>query len=249
MKDTKSKNWQLLLAVILILISALIYSVHYLIFHDAHHIFIYFVGDVAFIPIEVLLVTVVIHKLLTLREQKEKLNKLNMVIGIFFSEVGTELISFFSSLDPNVGRIKDDLQIAGSWSDEDFNQTSIQLINHEYFIRANKTDLIKLKTYLTENRGFLLGLLENPNLLEHEKFTDLLWTVFHVTEELYYRKKINNCSAFDIEHIEGDIKRAYSVLVLEWLKYLKHLKTNYPYLFSLAVRRNPFNEKSSIEIK
>jgi len=30
----------------------------------------------------------------------------------------------------------------------------------------------------------LLGLLGNPNLLEHDSFTDLLWAVFHLMEEL-----------------------------------------------------------------
>jgi len=30
---------------------------------------------------------------------------------------------------------------------------------------------------------------------------------------------------------------------------MKHLKTNYPYLFSLAVRTNPFDTNASVEVK
>ena len=92
-------------------------------------------------------------------------------------------------------------------------------------------------------------MLENPNLLEHETFTDLLRAVFHLDEELRSRKNVNKLSVKDSDHISGDIKRAYNLLVNEWLDYMYHLKNNYPYLFSLAIRLNPFDEKASPEIK
>jgi hypothetical protein len=41
------------------------------------------------------------------------------------------------------------------------------------------------------------------------------------------------------------MKRAYLLLISEWLAYLKHLKENYPYLFSLSVRTNPFDPNAS----
>ena len=49
----KRYSWQVSLGIALIAASALVYYIHYLIFHDAHHIFIYMVGDVAFVFIEV----------------------------------------------------------------------------------------------------------------------------------------------------------------------------------------------------
>ncbi len=81
----KKFKWQIFLGLGLILLSALLYFVHYLIFKDTHHLFIYMVGDIAFVPLEVLFVTLIIHRLLTVREKKAKLRKLNMVIGAFFS--------------------------------------------------------------------------------------------------------------------------------------------------------------------
>lgn len=39
------------MAALLIGASALVYWIHYRIFHDAHHIFIYLVGDIAFVPL------------------------------------------------------------------------------------------------------------------------------------------------------------------------------------------------------
>ena len=82
-------NWQIILGIFLIVVSIIFYTIHYLIFRDAHHVFIFLLGDIAFVPIEVLLVTLILHRLLTSREKRALLNKLNMVIGTFFSEVGT----------------------------------------------------------------------------------------------------------------------------------------------------------------
>jgi hypothetical protein len=65
----KHLRWQILLASVLIFLSTILYLVHYAIFRDAHHIFLYLLGDIAFVPIEVLLVTVIIHQVLSAREK------------------------------------------------------------------------------------------------------------------------------------------------------------------------------------
>ena len=61
----KRGRWQLYLGLSLVVLSILLYLGHYALFRDAHHIFIYLVGDVAFVPIEVLMVTLIIHRLLS----------------------------------------------------------------------------------------------------------------------------------------------------------------------------------------
>ena len=102
----KRLNWPIILGLSLIALSALFYLVHYAIFKDAHHIFIYMVGDIAFVPIEVLLVTLIIHRLLSVREKRSMLKKLNMVIGAFFSEVGTRLLKSFYDFDTQADSIR-----------------------------------------------------------------------------------------------------------------------------------------------
>ncbi len=44
------------------------------------------------------------------------------------------------------------------------------------------------------------------------------------------------------------MKRFYGLLTAEWLDYVRHLQENYPYLFSLAVRTNPFDPAATPEI-
>ena len=116
----KRLNWQVLLGISLVVLSAFVYFIHYLVFHDVHHIFIYFVGDVAFVFIEVLLVTLIIHRLLGEREKRAMLEKMNMVIGTFFSEIGTYLLREFSRFDPQCGELRQHLNRTKDFSEREF---------------------------------------------------------------------------------------------------------------------------------
>ena len=107
----KKLNWQIILGAVLVISSALLYGIHFLVFGEAHHIFIYLVGDIAFVPLEVLLVTLILHKLLEVRDKRALLHKLNMVIGAFFSEAGTDLLKLLSAFDTTAGTIKERLKI------------------------------------------------------------------------------------------------------------------------------------------
>ena len=244
-----TSKWYKIFGLSLVVISAAIYFIHYLIFQDTHHIFIYLLGDIAFVPIEVLLVTLVLHKLLTYMERSNKLEKLNMVIGVFFSELGTKLLSYLSDFDPNLDAVRNELVVTNDWIDEDFLDTKNRLKNYNYSVNIQDVDLKKLKTLLDENRNLLVQLLENPTLLEHESFTELLRAVFHLLEELVSRDTLSDLPDTDIDHLSGDIGRVYGLLVGEWLDYMHHLKNNYPYLFSLSMRTNPFDRSASPVVK
>ncbi|TET78367.1 MAG: hypothetical protein E3J41_04715 [Candidatus Cloacimonadota bacterium] len=241
----KHFSWQILLGLSLIVLSIGFYLLHYAIFRDPHHIFIYLIGDVAFVFVEVLLVTLIIHRLLSEREKRTRLEKLNMVIGAFFSEVGTRLLTYFSDFDPKLDKIREELVVTNDWSEHEFSSVSKRLKNYDYGVEIQKVELEDLANFLIGERDFLLRLLENPTLLEHESFTDLLRSVFHLTEELANREDLTQLPDTDYQHLVGDIKRAYILLVHQWLDYMKHLKDNYPYFFSLAMRTNPFDQSAS----
>jgi hypothetical protein len=242
-------SWQVILGFALLVLSIFFYLIHYAIFRDPHHIFIYLVGDIAFVFVEVLLVSLIIHQLLNMREKRSRLEKLNMVIGAFFSEVGTRLITYFSGLDPRLEEIRKELLVTTDWSEQEFSNVSKRLKKYDYGVEIQKVELEYLRSFLMEKRDFLLRLLENPNLLEHESFTELLRAVFHLAEELESRQNIKRSPDTDFEHLAGDIRRAYVLLVHRWIDYMKHLKDNYPYLFSLAMRTNPFDQSASPVVK
>jgi hypothetical protein len=68
---------------------------------------------------------------------------------------------------------------------------------------------------------------------------------FHLEEELVARSEEGELPESDLRHLAGDVDRVYGQLARFWLDYMKYLKTNYPYLFSLAVRMNPFDQCAS----
>jgi voltage-gated potassium channel len=187
--------------------------------------------------------------MLSRREKQARMKKLNMVIGVFFSEVGNRLIHIFVLADIHFERIHEILIVTEKWTRGDFLRVSEQLKGGKNRVEISRIDMDKLKIFLSEERDFLLRLLENPTLLEHESFTDLLRAVFHLAEELAYREDLSKSPATDRAHLEGDINRAYHLLVHQWLDYMEYLKVNYPYLFSLAMRINPFEREASPMVK
>lgn len=245
----KRINWYVVVGLFLIVLSFVLYVVHFLLFRDAHHIFIYFLGDLAFVPIEVLLVTLIIHRMLNMREKRAIIEKLNMVIGAFFSEIGTGLMKHFFEFDANFNTISNHFLTIKDWSKKDFADSKQKLHTFNIDIDISKGNIHNLSAFLMEKRDFLLRLLENPNLLEHDSFTDLLWAITHLTEEIACRGSYVEPIDSDLSHLAGDMKRAYIILIQQWLDYMNHLRVSYPYLFSLATRMNPFNPDASPIVK
>jgi hypothetical protein len=233
------------LAIAFVALSGIAYFIHYLIFRDVYHIFIYMVGDLAFLPLEVLLVVVIIERLLARREMQAKLEKLNMVVGAFFSELGNYLLQDLIKHFDNRVEISSYMNVTESWTKRDF-QKAVKFADHlKVDVDCRNIDLGRLKAFLAEKRTFLLTLLENPNLLEHYRFTDLLWAVTHLDEELETRTSLIGLPEKDLEHLAVDIQRMYDHLASEWLDYVQHLKAKYPFLFSLVLRTHPFQEQRS----
>jgi hypothetical protein len=244
----KLVRWQFMLGVVLVIISVLVYFVQFLIFGRSGETFFYLLQDLAFLPVQVLLVTIILNQLFKRREKLALQRKMNMVIGAFFSEAGASLLKSFPSFDRHQGQINEVLMLRADWSDRDFQNAKDAVQRHDFAMDADRGDLAGLKDFLTVKRVFLLGLLENPNLIEHESFTELLWAVFHLTEELGHRHSLLKMSEADREHLSNDIKRAYTLLIFEWLSYNSHLQADYPYMFSLVIRTNPFDPDARVEL-
>lgn len=241
----KNLAWEFKLGIALVLLSIIVYEIKFLFLGDPENTYFYVFNALGFLPLNVLLVTLILNQLLIIRSKKERMEKLNMVIGTFFSEVGTKLLVYFSDFDPNLEKIRGHLVVSNGWGDDDFSRMHRELKQYIYTVDIKKVELTSLREFLMQQRSFLLRLLENPVLLEHGKFTDVLRAVFHLTEELESRDRLINLPETDYAHLAGDIQRIYTLLVLQWLEYMRYMKKNYPYLFSLAMRKNPFDEKAS----
>ena len=142
-------KWQIILGLLLVAVSAILYNVQIRIFHSPRDTYFYLFQDLAFIPIQVLLVTLILNQLLNVREKLSMLNKLNMVIGTFFSEVGTTLLRSFAAIDQNTDGIREELLIKGEWTDQQFAAVIKRVRGNEFGIQYTGSDLEALKTILT----------------------------------------------------------------------------------------------------
>ena len=241
-------RWKLAAGVGLVLLSLALYAIHYLLFHDLHHIMVYGLHELAFIPIEVLVVTLIIDELLAMREKKQRMEKLNMVIGTFFSTLGTPLLAQLVRADPCIDTLRQRLVVQNSWKKNDFLEMKKVMQEYSCGVDIGKIDLVAARDFFLKNEEFLLRLVENPMVFEHESFTDLILAISHLTEELKARDRLDGLPKDDMAHLAIDFRRIYSRLIPEWLQYMEYLKNHYPYLFSLAMRKNPFDASASVVV-
>lgn len=206
-------------------------------------IIIIVLGGISFLGV----VANITELLLSKREKRLRLQKLHIVSGVFFSELGNELLHYITKHDHNRTRLEKFTNIKGNWTAEDFARARNFLAKYKFSVDLPRHRFIEVKSILTRNQNFLIQLLLNPNVIEHEEFTDLLQAVSHLKEECLYRKDLNQIIETDCSHLCIDLSRAYQHLALQWIIYVEHLQTSYPFLFSLAVRYNPFF-KSDAEV-
>lgn len=244
----KRSTWSVVTGVVLLALSTGLYLLQVAVFQRRADTGFYLLQDLAFLPVQVLLVTLVVARLVTRRERQTMLDKMNMVIGAFYSEVGTELLKRLHALDARAGAIGPELWVRSDWAPRRFVDAIGVARRHGSKIECQRADLDELRRFLLSRRDFLLRLLENPNLLEHDSFTDSLRAVFHLTDELAQRTDLQALPDTDVQHLSGDIDRAYKCIVAEWLAYMRNLKRDYPYLFSLALRTNPFDPAARVEV-
>jgi len=247
MKKSNRIHNAVMLSASLLIASAGIYLLQLWIFRDAKTTVFYLMQDLAFVPVNVFLVTFFINQLLSSREKRNKTKKINVTISTFFIEMGTGLIRILSKACAN----KDDIAAILDPNElmKPRNASLYRKISDARIDMSCTADVLtELKAYLSENKTQISLILENPHLLEHDSFTDMLWAVFHMSDELNSRDSLDDLPQSDLLHLAEDARRAYRALIIEWISYIRYLRAEYPYLHSLAVRRNPFEENADARI-
>lgn len=236
------RRWSsdLILAAVLVAVSVSVYLAQLALFADPKSTGFYILQDLAFLPISVLVVTLVLERLLESRDRRQRLEKLRMLIGTFFSWVGYHLLARLATLDAALPDYAPSLRARPGWTDADFARVGREMAARNFSMIVTPGHLVDLRPFLHDRAEFMIRLLENPMVLEHETFTELLRAVFHLIEELELRADPGALPPSDLAHLTQDCERVYRQLLLEWLDHLCYLRANYPYLYSLAVRMNPF---------
>lgn len=228
------KNFKhyILVSFILIFTSFIMFLFHYLIFGQLENTIYYSLMSLCFIPINILGVTLVFEKLENRRAKIERLNKLNMLVGLFFSDVGFNLLKLIAVGDTKINYLNLDFN--------DIRSCTNKLANHEHDISFDLIDYPKLKQLVIGSREILSTLIANENILEHEIFTDLLMALMHLRDEILFIQHKEELNHDDCIHLKGDLIRVYKTLTIQWINYLSHLKQFYPFQYNSAIKYNPF---------
>ena len=230
----------------LVILSILLHYLHVVIFKDVHHTMIFLFADIAFIPLEVFLTTIVIERILERREKEHLVEKLNMLIGLFYTELGTKLLSDIVKGDAHGVMANHRTINSDTWNDQSFSKLHEDILNYDYELNIDKINLGDIKNKLDDNKDLLINLISNGNLLEHETFTEMLMTIMHLKEELDTRY-CDEIERYEIMHIEKDLMAVYKYLTIEWAEYMKYLSKNYPSLYCKALINNPFDTRDKKE--
>ncbi|MGL5615015.1 MAG: hypothetical protein ACRDD2_02125 [Sarcina sp.] len=243
LKKNKKRNKykeNILIGVVLISISLILFYLQCFIFDDLQHTLSLLFTNIAFIPMNIFFTAFVIENLIEKRNTHHKMEKLLMIKGVFFSEFGSELLEKFAKHDESVKKISDEAHINKNWSSQEFKQLNKTLDNHNFEVNIENLDLEKLSILINKKNNFLLSIITNPTLMEHESFSDMTIALFHLKEELQDIYINTDSICCDKEHIKQDIKVLYRLMAKSWASYMKHLKEEYPTLFVKAMTHNPF---------
>lgn len=231
-------KYYILISLWLIFLSLIMFYFHYKVFGQLENTIYYSLMSICIIPINILAVTIVFEKLMERQKRFERMGKINMLVGLFFSDVGYSLLNILSEADIELNNISIDynnLKIAKNF-----------FKSHKHTINLDNLDYKHLEEIVLSSKDILSNLLSNENILEHETFTDLLLSLMHLRDELILLK-LKEASKDDLDHITGDIIRVYMTLTTQWISYLEHLKGTYPYMYTGAIKLSPFKNSNIIQ--
>lgn len=183
--------------------------------------------------------------MLNRREDEHKRKKLHMLVGLFFDEIGSQLLRHLVAHLPEQSYDRRRFSFDGTWDPKQFLSLKDYVAGLPLTLQQPARLMSASFEQIPHSKPLLIRLLEHPAVLEHGDFSELLLALFHFEQELNYRKDFSQLPASDLQHLCGDAERVYRLLLPQWLDYLQHLSKDYPYLYSLQVRVNPFKTKPS----
>ncbi len=228
------------LIVSMIGLSAFFYILHYLIFRDLHHIAIFALHDIAFLPLEVILTSLIFERVLDDAHQNEHRGKVNMIESIFFNETGSDLLRYLLRCDPGSAALCRAMHIDESWDLLQFEQAQRFADEYDFSVDPAQTDFFALHYHLETRHKYFLKVIENPALMDHEGFTDLILAMYHLWEELDFRTDLYQLSDRDRQTLCALTGQIYRLLTREWLLNVCYTKRHHESRFAVAVRTNPF---------
>lgn len=224
----------ILLIIVLMSISITIYFFHYLIFGDIRQTLSGIILSLAYVPIGIIYQELIVDKILDKKQKLNSVEKINIVIGAFYNEVGNSLIKIISKGDKNIDVIRCNIDINNNWSNENFEDLIDLLKVYVCELDITKIDIVKVVKLLNKKDTLIINLMINESIKEYKGFIELLMSLIHLRDELNFRDNIKN------DRIEKELCKNYKILLIQWVKYIEELKEIEYDLFLKIIMNSPF---------
>ncbi|MBR5536945.1 MAG: hypothetical protein IKU58_03495 [Clostridia bacterium] len=202
---------------LLLCTSAVLYVLHYLIFRDLHHIGIFFLHELAGMPLEVILVSLFFDKLIEKTHEEENQSKLSIIETLFFNESGGNMLRYLSSFDPNFDELADIMNVRMDWKAIDYQAARLHLKDYSFHLDVEKVDFFGLHYHLDERHAYYRNILENPALTQSSEFTELVMKIYLMWEELDCRTDLYNLDLHEKHYLGELLTEIYEELAVYWL--------------------------------
>ncbi len=229
---------------ILLIISFMIYGLQIIIFHDPETTAFYIFQDMAFMPFTIAIATIVVGEVMDAREKRERMEKTRMLTSNFFTEMGVSLMRvLISAADYGEGVQK----VFGEnmvHDDQSLLQAKDVLHRCKVHVSLTKEVYEAAKKIIMERRTTLLVISSNPLLLDHEDFTEMLWSIFHLIDEFQLRNNFNELTEEDRHHLENDFSNLLKGLLVCWTSNMLFVKETYPNFYNTAMNKMALRQQN-----
>lgn len=195
----------------------------------------YFYIHLAFLPIHALVLGLILDELIQLREKMERRKRLNMFLGIFFRQMGIDIMLNLLNLVENRDELEDRLLVDKSWTARRFARARRELAGLKLQVSPNARMLASLMEILASREDEIIAMTRNPLMLEFGSLHHCLLTLFHLIEESHFRGPVEKLRPEVLKHLAQDAGKSLTNLAGLWLAYLEHLKDEHPVLFGFQV--------------
>ncbi|MBU1274700.1 MAG: hypothetical protein KJ720_04935 [Proteobacteria bacterium] len=202
---------------------------------DLAYISTYFYIHLAFLPIHALVLGLILDELIQLREKIERRKRLNMFLGIFFRQMGMDIMLNLLNLVKNREDFDDRLLVDKTWGAARFRRARRDLAGLKLRMDPNARMLAALMEVLASREEDIIAMTRNPLMLEFESLHHCLLSLFHLIEESHFRGPMEKLRPEVLRHLGQDAGKALIRLASLWLAYLEHLKDEHPVLFGFQV--------------
>lgn len=240
MKPVKAKLTVKQLILLLLCASALLYAIHYLIFRDLHHLAIFGLHELAFVPLEVILVTLGLDQLVEKTHREEARSKVSIIETLYFNESGGTMLRYLTSFDPDAARLRELLQVTQDWHSSDFRQAIRQLKSYPFLLDLDRIDFFGLHYHLSQRHEYYRSMLENPALTQSEAFTEMIMKIYLLWEELDGRTNLYQLPEKDRSYLAELLHEIYRELTEYWLDNVYNHSIHNRFRLHRAVESNPF---------